>query len=51
MIWAHFVGHMGYEGIITEGADHILGYRNANSVYRPSACAAIEVALEKLSIE
>src|SRR3954470_691194 len=24
---AHFISHMGYDGIITEGADHILGHR------------------------
>jgi len=32
---AHFVAHMGYDGIVTEGADHILGYRSPNYVYRP----------------
>ena len=32
---AHFVSHMGYDGIVTEGADHILGYRSPNYVYRP----------------
>src|SRR5207245_1308611 len=30
---AHFVSHMGYDAIITEGADHILGYRSHNYVY------------------
>lgn len=32
---AHFVSHMGYEGILTEGADQVLGYRSPNFVYRP----------------
>lgn len=32
---AHFVSHMGYDAILTEGADHILGYRSPNFVYRP----------------
>ncbi len=32
---AHFVSHMGYDGILTEGADHILGSRSPNYVYRP----------------
>ena len=29
--------HMGYDAILTEGADHILGYRSPNFVYRPRA--------------
>lgn len=32
---AHFVEHMGYAAIITEGADHILGAHSPNFVYRP----------------
>ena len=32
---AHFVSHMGYDAIVTEGADTILGYRSPNFVYRP----------------
>src|SRR5688572_10130076 len=32
---AHFVAHMGYDAILTEGADHILGPRSANVLYRP----------------
>jgi alpha-amylase len=32
---AHFVAHMGYDAIITEGADHILGSQSPNYVYRP----------------
>jgi alpha-amylase len=32
---AHFVAHMGYDAILTEGADHILGFRSPNFVYRP----------------
>ena len=32
---AHFVSHMGYDAILTEGADLILGYRCPNFVYRP----------------
>ena len=43
---AHFVSHMGYEAIITEGADHILGYRNANSVYRPPHAPRLKLLLK-----
>lgn len=32
---AHFVSHMGYDGILSEGADSVLGYRSPNYVYRP----------------
>jgi alpha-amylase len=32
---AHFVAHMGYDAILTEGADHILSARSPNFVYRP----------------
>ena len=32
---AHFISHMGYDAILTEGADSILGYRTPNAVYRP----------------
>lgn len=32
---AHFVSHMGYDAILAEGADHVLGYRSPNFVYRP----------------
>jgi alpha-amylase len=32
---AHFVSHLGYDGILSEGADSVLGYRSPNYVYRP----------------
>ena len=32
---AHFIAHMGYDAILTEGADHILGSRSPNFLYRP----------------
>jgi alpha-amylase len=28
------VSHMGYDGCLAEGADHVLGYRSANYLYR-----------------
>jgi len=31
----HFIQGMGYRGVLAEGADHILGYRSPNFVYRP----------------
>ncbi len=32
---AAFVAQMGYQGILIEGADHILGYRSPNFLYHP----------------
>jgi alpha-amylase len=32
---AHFISHMGYDGLLAEGADHVLGFRSPNFVYRP----------------
>ena len=32
---AHFVSHMGYDAILSEGADGVLGFRSPNYVYRP----------------
>ncbi|MDB5328951.1 MAG: Alpha-amylase [Phycisphaerales bacterium] len=42
---AHFIAHAGYDAIITEGADHILGTRSPNFVYRPPH-AKIKVLLK-----
>lgn len=43
---AHFIGHMGYDGIIAEGADHILGYRTPNFVYRPPHAPQLKLLLK-----
>ena len=43
---AHFVSHMGYDAVITEGADHILGYRSPNFVYRPPHCPNLRLLLK-----
>ncbi len=42
---AEFVSHMGYDGVLAEGADSILGYRSPNFVYR-SPRAKIRVLLK-----
>jgi len=36
----------GFDAIITEGADHILGYRNANFVYRPTSSTRLKLLLK-----
>jgi alpha-amylase len=42
---AHFIAHMGYDAILTEGADHILGALSPNYVYHPPH-ASIKVLLK-----
>ncbi len=43
---AHFVSHMGYDGVLSEGVDHVLGYRDANSVYRPPHAPRLKLLLK-----
>ncbi|MBN1816114.1 MAG: glycoside hydrolase family 57 protein [Sedimentisphaerales bacterium] len=48
---ARLVESMGrFDGIITEGADHILGHRNANFVYRPPNSERIKLLLKNYSL-
>ncbi len=39
-----------FDGIITEGADHILGHRNANFIYRPPNCEHVKLLLKNYSL-
>jgi alpha-amylase len=39
-----------FDAIITEGADHILGYRSANFVYRPRGCRRLKLLLKNYSL-
>jgi alpha-amylase len=44
---AKFIESMGdFDGIITEGADHILGYRSPNYVYKPVGCSHLKLLLK-----
>jgi len=43
---AHFVSHMGYDGVLAEGADQILGHRSPNYVYRPTHASRIKLLLK-----
>jgi len=43
---AHFVQAMGFSGILAEGADHILGYRSPNYIYRPIGADRIALLLK-----
>jgi len=39
-----------FDAIITEGADHILGYRSPNFVYRPTGCKNLKLLLKNYSL-
>ena len=43
---AAFVEKMGYKGILAEGADHILGWRSPNFVYKPKGAANLKLLLK-----
>lgn len=43
---AQFVEKMGYTGILTEGADHILGWRSPNFLYRAHGTKNLKVLLK-----
>ena len=46
---AHFVAHMGYDGVLAEGTEQVLGYRDANSVYRPPHSPRLKLLLKNES--
>jgi len=43
---ARVVEDMGFDAILAEGADHILGYRSPNFVYRPPNCRSLRMLLK-----
>ena len=43
---AKSVEELGYKGIIAEGADHILGWRSPNFIYRPKTTSKIKLLLK-----
>jgi len=43
---ARVVEQMGYKAILTEGADHILGYRSPNFIYNPPNCPDLRILLK-----
>jgi alpha-amylase len=47
---AKYVEDMGYKGIIAEGADHILGWRSPNFVYRPVTTTKIKALLKNYKL-
>ncbi len=48
---AGFIESMGeFDGIISEGADHILGYRSPNYVYQPKNCSKLKLLLKNYTL-
>lgn len=47
---ASFIEGMGYKAIISEGADHILGWRNANFVYRPKGTKQLKLLMKNYKL-
>jgi len=47
---AKYIEDKGYKGIIAEGADHILGWRSPNFVYRPKGCDRIRLLLKNYKL-
>ena len=43
---ARTVEDMGYSAILAEGADHVLGWRSPNYVYRPAGCDRLKLLLK-----
>ena len=43
---ARAVEDMGYAAILAEGADHVLGWRSPNYVYRPEGCDKLKLLLK-----
>jgi alpha-amylase len=43
---AKVVEEMGFDAILAEGADHILGYRSPNFIYNPPNCANLRMLMK-----
>ncbi len=47
---ANYIENMGYKGILAEGADHILGWRSPNFLYRPVTTKKIKLLLKNYKL-
>ncbi len=43
---AKVVEDMGFDAILTEGADHVLGYRSPNFIYTPPNCGRLKLMMK-----
>ena len=46
----NFVEKMGFKGVLCEGADHVLGWRNPNFVYKPKGAGRIKLMLKNYKL-
>jgi alpha-amylase len=47
---AKTIEEMGYKGIITEGADHIMGLRSPNFLYQPKGCNKLKLMVKNYKL-
>jgi len=47
---ARMAEEMGYQVILGEGADHLLGWRSPHRVYRPEGCESIKILLRSYKL-
>ena len=47
---AHIVEQMGYNGILAEGADHVLGWRSPNFIYTPKTTKKMKLLLKNYKL-
>lgn len=47
---AHYVEGLGYKAILAEGADHVLGWRSPNFLYRPVTTSKIKALLKNYKL-
>ncbi|MBN2422657.1 glycoside hydrolase family 57 protein [Candidatus Woesearchaeota archaeon] len=47
---AHFVENLGYKAILAEGADHVLGWKSPNYIYRPKTTREIRLFLKNYKL-
>lgn len=43
---SHYIEQLGYKGILAEGADHILGWKSPNFLYRPKNTHTLKLLLK-----
>ncbi len=47
---AGYIEQLGYKGILSEGADHILGWRSPNFIYKPASTKKIKALLKNYKL-
>lgn len=47
---AKLIEDLGYDGILAEGADHVLGWRSPNFVYHPQGAAKLKLLLKNYKL-